>query len=78
MLAIEVGDAGMGIAEADRDRAMCPFVQLDAARAGSGVGLGLAIAQRFAQASGGKLRLGVAPEGGLLARLVLPRTPGRS
>lgn len=77
MLAIEVGDSGDGIAEADRDRAMSPFVQLDPARAGSGVGLGLAIAQRFAQTSGGELRLGMAREGGLLARLVLPRAPAR-
>ncbi|MFZ9449397.1 MAG: ATP-binding protein [Alphaproteobacteria bacterium] len=77
MLAIEVADAGDGIAEGDRERAMSPFVQLDPARAGSGVGLGLAIAQRFAQASGGALRLGVAREGGLLARLLLPRAQGR-
>jgi signal transduction histidine kinase len=77
MLAIEVADAGAGIAEADRDRAVSPFVQLDPARAGSGVGLGLAIVQRFAQASGGSLRLGVAREGGLLARLVLPRIPAK-
>jgi len=77
MLAIEVADAGDGIAEGDRERAMSPFVQLDPARAGSGVGLGLAIAQRFAQASGGALRLGVAREQSPLARLLLPRAQGR-
>jgi len=73
MLAIEVADAGDGIAEADRARALSPFVQLDPARGGAGVGLGLAIAQRFAQASNGSLELGESREGGLLARLVLPR-----
>lgn len=73
MLAVEVSDAGPGIAEADHARAMAPFVQLDPARGGSGVGLGLAIAHRFAQASQGRLELAEAPGGGLLARLLLPR-----
>ena len=77
MLHVEVTDRGTGIAEADRARAMTPFVQLDPARAGSGVGLGLAIAQRFAQASGGALELDVATGGGLVARIVLPRHHGR-
>lgn len=76
MIAVEVSDAGTGIAEADRARAVAPFVQLDPARGGSGVGLGLAIAQRFAQASKGSLELREAPGGGLLARLLLPRLPG--
>ncbi len=76
MLAIEVSDAGAGIAEADRARALAPFVQLDPARSGSGVGLGLAIAQRFAQASNGHLELCDAPGGGLLVRLLLPRQAG--
>ncbi|MBM3620650.1 MAG: HAMP domain-containing protein [Alphaproteobacteria bacterium] len=75
-LAVEIRDAGGGIAEADRARAVAPFVQLDPARGGSGVGLGLAIAQRFAQASDGRLELGAAREGGLLVRLVLPRQAG--
>lgn len=76
IIAIEVADSGDGIGEADRARALTPFVQLDPARGGSGVGLGLAIAQRFAQASNGSLELGEAPEGGLLVRLVLPRQTG--
>ncbi len=72
-VAVEVADAGDGIAEADRVRAVAPFVQLDVARGGAGAGLGLAIAQRFAEASEGRLELRTAPEGGLLARLLLPR-----
>lgn len=76
MLVVEVSDTGVGIAEADRARAVAPFVQLDPARSGSGVGLGLAIAQRFAQASRGSLELREAAGGGLLARLVLPRKAG--
>ncbi|HEV7264123.1 MAG TPA: ATP-binding protein [Falsiroseomonas sp.] len=76
MLAVEVSDAGAGIAEADRARAVAPFVQLDPARSGSGVGLGLAIAQRFAQASNGSLELSESHQGGLLARVHLPRQAG--
>lgn len=76
MVAVEVSDAGAGIAEADRTRAVAPFVQLDPARSGSGVGLGLAIAQRFAQASNGSLELRESHGGGLLARLLLPRQVG--
>jgi signal transduction histidine kinase len=70
---VEISDAGPGIAEADRARALAPFSQLDAARGKGGSGLGLAIAARFAEASGGRLELDDAPGGGLLARLVLPR-----
>ena len=76
LLAVEVTDSGAGIAAADRARAVAPFTQLDPARSGAGVGLGLAIAQRFAQASNGSLELREAPAGGLLARLLLPRECG--
>lgn len=73
-LVVEVTDAGPGIAPEDRARAMAPFTQLDPSRGRGGSGLGLAIAQRFAEASGGTLDLGTASvEGGLCARLTLPR-----
>lgn len=51
-------------------------MQLDAARGRGGSGLGLAIAARFAEASGGRLELAEATEGGLLARMTLPRLAG--
>lgn len=76
MLAVEVADAGGGIAAADRGRALATFVEPDPARGGSGVGLGLAIAQRSAQASHGRLELAAAQQGGLLVRLLLPRDGG--
>ena len=72
-VAIEVADAGDRIAEAERARALAPFTQMDAARGGAGAGLALAIAQRFAEASEGRLELRTAPEGGLWARLLQPR-----
>jgi two-component system osmolarity sensor histidine kinase EnvZ len=54
--AIEVWDAGPGIAEADWERALQPFQRLDPARSGVGhSGLGLAIAAMVAQAHGGCL-----------------------
>ena len=54
--AIEIWDAGPGIAEADWERALQPFQRLDPARSGVGhSGLGLAIAARVAQAHGGSL-----------------------
>lgn len=70
---VEVADAGGGIRPEDRGRALMPFGQLDAARGKGGSGLGLAIVERFAEASGGRVELGSAPEGGLVARLALPR-----
>ncbi len=54
--AIEVWDAGPGIAEADWERALQPFQRLDPARSGVGhSGLGLAIAAMVGQAHGGCL-----------------------
>jgi hypothetical protein len=72
-LVVEVTDAGRGIAREDRVRALAPFVQLDPSRGLGGVGLGLAITARFAEASGGAMELDEAPGGGLVARIILPR-----
>ena len=74
-LRITVEDDGPGIALADREEAMRPFVRLDPARnqdRGAGVGLGLAIVADAARAHGGVLRLGdSAALGGLRADLVI-------
>ena len=54
--AIEVWDRGPGLSPADWERARQPFQRLDGARGGVGhSGLGLAIAERVAQAHGGAL-----------------------
>lgn len=69
---VEVADAGPGIPPAEYERAVSPFVRLDLARGGSGIGLGLTIAKRFATAEGGELTLGAGPDGGLLVSVFLP------
>ncbi|MBF9050772.1 HAMP domain-containing protein [Roseobacter sp. HKCCD9010] len=72
-----VEDDGPGIAPEDRAEALQPFVRLDAARnqdRGTGVGLGLAIANDIARSHGGTLRLSRSDAlGGLRVDLVLAR-----
>jgi two-component system, OmpR family, osmolarity sensor histidine kinase EnvZ len=72
---ILVDDDGPGIAPDDRDRAFQPFIRLDRSRNPStgGVGLGLTIARDVARSHGGDIRLETSPQGGLRARLHLPR-----
>jgi signal transduction histidine kinase len=54
---IVVADDGPGIPENDRERVKGRFVRLDAARGGSGSGLGLSIVSAAAKLHGGQLRL---------------------
>jgi two-component system osmolarity sensor histidine kinase EnvZ len=72
---ILVDDDGPGIPPADRGRVFRPFVRLDASRNPStgGVGLGLTIARDVARSHGGDIRLETSPQGGLRARVHLPR-----
>ena len=72
-----IEDDGPGIARERRDEALRPFARLDVARnqdKGSGVGLGLAIANDIARQHGGALRLGESKAlGGLQVDLILAR-----
>ncbi len=76
-LKFTVEDDGPGIPEDRRADALRPFIRLDAARnqnLGSGVGLGLAIADDIARRHGGNLILGTSTDmGGLRIDLTLPR-----
>lgn len=76
-LRFTVEDDGPGIPQDRRDEALRPFTRLDPARnqdRGSGVGLGLSIAQDIARSHGGTVRLGQSEAlGGLKAELVLAR-----
>jgi len=72
---ILVDDDGPGIRLADRDRAFRAFLRLDPSRnpATGGVGLGLTIARDVARSHGGEVTLETSPQGGLRARVHLPR-----
>jgi signal transduction histidine kinase len=76
-VAIEVADDGPGIPEAELANVMEPFVRLEASRnrETGGSGLGLTLARSAAQAHHGRLELENRPQGGLLARILLPARP---
>lgn len=76
-LRILVRDRGPGLPPAELQRVFEPFYRVDASRSRDtgGTGLGLTIARSIAEMHGGHLSLHNRPEGGLQARLVLPRTP---
>jgi two-component system osmolarity sensor histidine kinase EnvZ len=72
---ILVDDDGPGIPPDDRERVFRAFARLEPSRNPStgGVGLGLTIARDLARGHGGDVSLETAPQGGLRARLHLPR-----
>jgi two-component system osmolarity sensor histidine kinase EnvZ len=74
-LDILVDDDGPGIPLEKRDSVFRPFFRLDASRnlATGGVGLGLTIARDVARGHGGEVTLETSPQGGLRARVHLPR-----
>lgn len=74
-LVLSVLDDGPGMSEAELERVFEPFYRLEASRsrATGGSGLGLGIARNVARAHGGDVVLRNRPEGGLEARLTLPR-----
>ena len=72
---ISIHDAGLGIPENKLEAVFAPFYRLENSRSRhtGGVGLGLSIARDMASKQGGNISLKNAPEGGLIATLVLPR-----
>ena len=72
---ILVDDQGPGISEDDQNRVFEPFVRLESSRNADtgGTGLGLTLVKAIAQGHGGVVILENRPEGGLRARLRLPR-----
>ena len=71
---IAVAD-GVDLLVDDDERVFRAFVRLDTSRNPStgGVGLGLTIARDVARSHGGDVRLETSPQGGLRARVHLPR-----
>lgn len=74
-LEISVCDEGPGIAPEEIEKVFEPFYRVESSRNRDtgGSGLGLSIARDVAQAHGGSLVLENRAEGGLEARLTLPR-----
>ena len=72
---ITIDDVGPGIPEQELPRVFQPFYRVEESRNRDtgGIGLGLAIALSIVEAHGGDLTLSNRPEGGLRARIVLPR-----
>ena len=74
MVAFSVSDTGAGIDPADLGRVFERFYKADRARAGEGLGLGLAIAKHLVQAHGGRIDAASAGRGrGATFRFTLPR-----
>jgi PAS domain S-box-containing protein len=73
-MVVAVRDTGIGIAAADRDRVMKPFVQVETwlARQHEGAGLGLAITKSICELHGGQLLLESELGKGTTALIVLP------
>ncbi|MCY0965042.1 ATP-binding protein [Parathalassolituus penaei] len=73
-LTLVIRDFGPGIPADKIDRAFEPYTRLGAHTGlQPGHGLGLSIARNIARAHGGEITLSNHPDGGLVARLVLPR-----
>ncbi|VVE66905.1 two-component sensor histidine kinase [Pandoraea anapnoica] len=72
---IDIVDRGPGIPERDLERVLEPFFRLEGSRSRDtgGTGLGLAIANDVVKRHAGSLTLLNAGDGGLIARVVLPR-----
>jgi len=72
---ILVDDDGPGVPLSERDHVFQPFIRLDSSRNPStgGIGLGLTIARDVARSHGGDVQLETSPQGGLRARVHLPK-----
>jgi signal transduction histidine kinase len=71
---LTVRDSGIGIAEADLERVLQPFVQAETTlnRRQEGTGLGLALVKSMIEIHGGALRLQSTVGNGTSAELVFP------
>ena len=69
---LRVIDRGPGVDPADRERVFQPFQRVGDHSTLAGVGLGLAVARGFIEATGGRVELHDTPGGGLTVLIDLP------
>lgn len=74
-LVVTVSDRGPGVPEESRERMFEPFVRLEGAESVRGAGLGLAIAQRAVEMTGGCIAASGRPGGGLTMAIHIPKAP---
>jgi signal transduction histidine kinase len=74
-LELVVEDTGVGIPPESMGLVFEPFWRGDAARSGSGTGLGLALAKRIVESLGGQIRVQSEPAHGSRFAVVLPEGP---
>jgi signal transduction histidine kinase len=72
-----VRDTGIGLTEAQLEWIRIPFAQVDGSRTRrhSGIGIGLPLARRWAQAGGGKLEIDGSPDRGVTASFQVVARP---
>ncbi len=73
---IRVVDHGPGVPQTDREKMFAPFQRLGDAPAGSGIGLGLAVARGLAQALDATIEVDDTPGGGLTMVITVPIAQG--
>lgn len=74
-LEVTVIDRGVGVPEGDLGRVFQKFHRLSQSNSADGLGLGLSICKEFVEAHRGRIGLEHNPEGGTVARFVLPVQP---
>jgi two-component system OmpR family sensor kinase len=74
-LVVTVSDRGPGVPEESYERMFVPFVRVEGSESVRGAGLGLAIASRAIERSGGRIVASARSGGGLTMTLHIPRTP---
>ena len=65
-------DRGIGVPKGDLERVFQKFHRLTQSSSADGLGLGLSICKEFVEAHRGRITLEHNPEGGTIARFVLP------